>query len=319
MNRFIAWLLAAAGICTMLPGPGAAQSFRQPIRVVVPQAAGGGTDIVARLLAPGLSRELGRTVVVENKPGASGQIGTQQVKSSPADGSTILFAVDHSLIIVPLTTPGVRYNVEKDFVPLGQAVRTYWALSVPASAPYKDFREYVTALKRDPLARTYGVPLAGGATDVIGQAIGKHAGVQTVPVPYSGSGPVIQAVMGGQVPVGLTGLPEAMAVYRSGKAKVIAISGNARSPLLPEVPTFGELGVGGLEFHTFLGFFAPKGLPPAMAQAFNAALRKTLGDPAVLDKIRQMSLEPAPTTLEEAGREVDEASRFWTKSLAPKG
>jgi tripartite-type tricarboxylate transporter receptor subunit TctC len=137
-------------------------------------------------------------------------------------------------------------------------------------------------------------------------------------VPFSGSAPVIQNVMGGQLPAGVTGMPEAMAVHRSGKARVIAVSGATRSALLPDVPTFKELGIDGLEFHTFLGFFAPKGLPAPMAQEFNAALRKTLADLAVLDQIRQLSMQPAPTTLEEAGREVEEVMRFWKAALASR-
>jgi tripartite-type tricarboxylate transporter receptor subunit TctC len=121
--------------------------------------------------------------------------------------------------------------------------------------------------------------------------------------------------MGGQIPSGITGMPEAMAVHRSGKARIVAVSGAARSPLLPQVPTFRELGIEGLEFHTFMGFFAPKGLPAPMVQAFNAALRKSLADPAVVEQIRQMSLQPAPTTVDEARIEVEQTERFWKTAL----
>ena len=139
-----------------------------------------------------------------------------------------------------------------------------------------------------------------------------------VTVPYAGSAPVIQNVMGGQVPAGVTGMPEAMTVQRSGKARVIAVTGVERTPLLPDTPTFKELGVPGLEFCTFVGVFAPKGFPPAMAQEFNAALRKTLADPAVLEKIQGLGLSPAPTTLEEADKELNDLTRFWKQALAPK-
>lgn len=319
MHQIISFLLSAAIVLSGLaPGLSAAQSFKAPVKIVVPQAPGGGTDIVARLLIPGLSRELGQTVIVENRPGASGQVGTQLVRNAPPDGSTILFAVDHSLIIVPLIVPGVRYDVTTDFVPLGQAVRTFWTLIIPPNAAYSDFKGYLAAIKRDPMLRSYGVPLAGGASNVIGNAIGKHAGVEMVQVPYQGSAPVLQNILAGQVPAGLTGMPEAMAAHRSGKAKVIAVSGMERTPLLPDVPTFKELGIDGLGFHTFLGFFAPKGFPPALAQAFNAALRKALADPAVQEKIRQMALQPAPTTLEQANREVGEMAAFWKAAIGTR-
>jgi tripartite-type tricarboxylate transporter receptor subunit TctC len=261
---------------------------------------------------------LGQTVIVENKPGASGQVGTQFVQKAAPDGTTILCAVDHSLIVVPLTVPDVHYDAMTDFVALGQAVRTYWTLLLPPNGPYRDFKEYAAALKRDPAQRSYGVPLTGGATAVVGDAIGKYAGVEMVPVPFQGSAPVLQNVMGGQVPSGVTGMPEAVSASKGGKARVVAVSGATRTSLLPDVPTFKELGIDGLEFHTFVGFFAPKGLPPQMAQEFNAALRKALNDPATQDKILQLALQPAPTTLEQASREVDDIERFWKKALASK-
>jgi tripartite-type tricarboxylate transporter receptor subunit TctC len=209
----------------------------------------------------------------------------------------------------------VRYDALRDFVPLGQGARTYWTLMVPKEAPYSDFAGYAAALKRTPSLRSYGVGLTGGATAVVGNAIGKYAGVEMTPVPFQGSAPVLQNLYGNQIPAGVTGTPEAATASRSGKAKVIAISGASRIPLLPDVPTFKELGVPGLEFHTFIGFFAPKGLPPAMAQEFNAAVRKALADPAVQKKIAELGMVPASTTLEEAAQETEEIARFWKAAL----
>jgi tripartite-type tricarboxylate transporter receptor subunit TctC len=153
---------------------------------------------------------------------------------------------------------------------------------------------------------------------VVANAIGKYAGVEMTPVPFAGSAPVLQNVMAGQIPAGITGTAEAVSASRSGKARVVAVSGDERTPLLPDVPTFKELGIDGLGFHTFVGFFGPKGFPPAMAQEFNTALRKTLADPEVQEKIRNTAMQPAPTTLEEARREIDELSRFWQTALGAK-
>lgn len=313
LARIVGAALSAA--CGLWPLAGAAQAFKAPIKVVVPYAAGGGTDVLARLLGQGLSRELGQSVVVENKPGASGQIGTQSVAAAAPNGATLLFTVDHSLITVPLTMPSAKYDAEADFTALGQAARSAWTLSIPASTPYRDFAGFAAAVKAEAPLRSFGVPFTGGAPTLIGQALGRHWGVAMEAVAFSGSGPVIQNVMAAQVPAGITGMPEAMAVHRSGKARVVAVSGAERTPLLPDVPTFKELGIAGLEFHTFLGFFAPKGLPKDMAQEFNAALRKVLADPAVLDKLGGMSLQPAPTTLAEARDEVAAMERFWKKAL----
>lgn len=311
--------LAAAAFTAffgLAPATGAAQTFKAPIKIVVPYAPGGGTDVLARLLGQGLSRELGQSVLVENKPGASGQIGTQYVQTAPANGSILLFTVDQSLITVPLTNPGVKYDAVADFTALGQAARTLWALSIPAGAAYKDFAGFATAATKEPSLRSFGVPFVGGAPTLIGETLGNKLGFRMEPVPYAGSAPVIQNVMAGQVPAGITGMPEAMAVHRSGKARVIAVAGAARTSLLPDVPTFKELGIVGLEFHTFLGFFAPKNFPKEMAQEFNAALRKVLVDPAVQEKLSSMSLQAAVTTLAEASEEVAVMDRFWKKALS---
>lgn len=310
--------VAAMALAGLLPLPAAAQSFKMPIRIVVPYAAGGGTDVLARLLGQGLSKELGQPVIVENKAGASGQIGTQFVQAAAPNGATLLFTVDHSLITVPLTQPTAKYDAMEDFTALGQAARSVWTLSIPASSSYKDFAGFAAAVKADASLRAFGVPFTGGAPTLIGEALGRHWGVPMAAIPFSGSGPVIQNVMAAQVPAGITGMPEAMAVHRSGKARVIAVSGAQRSALLPDVQTFRELGIAGLEFHTFLGFFAPKNLPKEMAQEFNAALRKVLADPAVLEKLNGMSLQPAPTTLAEASEEVAEMRRFWKQALDAK-
>ncbi|MFT3721656.1 Bug family tripartite tricarboxylate transporter substrate binding protein [Pseudorhodoferax sp.] len=305
-------------LCGLTPLFAAAQTFKAPIKIIVPYAAGGGTDVLARLLAQGLAQELGQPAFVENKAGASGQIGTQFVQTAAPNGATLLFTVDHSMITVPLTMPSAKYDAEKDFTALGQAARSVWTLSIPARASYQDFAGYAAAVKQEEPARSYGVPFVDGAPTVIGEALARHWGVRMVPVPYNSSSQVIQNVMAGQIAAGITGMPEAMAVHRSGKAHVIAVSGTQRSQMLPDVPTFKELGVEGVEFHTFLGFFAPKDLPKEMAQEFNTALRKVLADPAVLEKLNNMSLQPAPTTLEEARDEVASTERFWKKALGSK-
>ncbi|MFT3721108.1 Bug family tripartite tricarboxylate transporter substrate binding protein [Pseudorhodoferax sp.] len=313
--RLLATFALAAG--ALAPLAGAAQSsFKSPIRVIVPYAPGGGADAGARLLAPGLSKELGQNIFIENKPGANGQIGTQLVQHAAPDGTTLLFTVDHSLIVVPLTTPGVTYDANRDFVALGQAFRSRWTLTIPANAPYKDFAQFAEAARKDPLIRSYGVSYIGGAPGAVGDAIGKYLGVEMVAVPFPGSAPAMQSVMGNQVPSVSTGMPEAVKAHHAGRVRVVALTGPTRSELLPEVPTFKELGVQDLEtVRTLIGFFAPKGLPPAMAREFNAALRKVLATPQVHEALLQMSLEPANTTLEEAASEIEEAGRFWKQKV----
>jgi tripartite-type tricarboxylate transporter receptor subunit TctC len=312
-------VMAAVAACAVVPLTGEAQTgFKSTIRIIVPYAPGGGADVGARLLAPGLSRQLGQNVIVENKAGASGQIGTQYVQHAAPDGQTLLFTVDHSLLVVPLTTPGVSYDFSRDFISLGLAFRSAWVLSVPASAPYKDFKAYAEAVKKDPKWRSYAVPYVGGAPEAVGNALGRTLGVEMTPIPFAGSAPALQSVVAAQVPASSTGMPDAVALNEAGRVKVIAITGPKRSILLRDVPTFEELGVRGLEpVRTLIGFFAPKGLPPAMAREFNAALRTTLADPKVHDQLLRMSLEPASTSLEEATREMEDSQRFWKAAITP--
>ena len=319
-RAFLGTVLASATalFCASAPDLAQAQNFKGPIKIVVPQAPGGGTDLVARLVAPGLSKELGQTVIIDNKPGASGQIGAQAVQNAAPDGTTILCSTDHSLLIVPVTEAHVKYSAN-DFVALGQGARTSWALLLPVAAGYKDFKDYTAALKRDPATRSYGVPLKGGAPGVVGDAIGKAVGVEMEQIPFAGSAPVSQNVMANQIPAGVTGMSEAISVGRGDKAKAYAVTGEKRSALAPNVPTFNELGIRGLEnVYTFVGFFAPKGLSPKAAMEFNAALRKTLADPVVQEKLTGTGMTAAPTTLEEAGQEVAAQAKYWKETLGKR-
>ncbi|MGE4238895.1 tripartite tricarboxylate transporter substrate-binding protein [Ramlibacter sp.] len=302
-------VLFAAAVAASYPAS-AQQSFKGPIRIVVSSAPGAGIDLVARVLGPHLSKELGQTVVIENKPGANGMIAAQQVMAAPPNGTMILCTVDHTMIVLPATTPDVKFKASTDFTALGHAAKTYWTLVAPAQAGYGSFRDYVGALQREPLLRSYGAPWNGGAPTAVGSAVGKYANVKMVEVPYLGSGPVLQNVLAGQVPAGTMGMPGAVNVHRTGKAKVLAVTGSARSPRMPDVPTFKELGVAGLEsVTTIVSFFGPRDMPPAMAQEFNAALRKALANPDIEEKFAGQT--PAPTTLEEVKQDVIELEQFW--------
>ena len=301
--------LAAAGL--LLATAASAQDFKGPVRIVVPFAAGGATDALARLLVPGLGKALGQQIIIENRPGASGQIGTAAVKLAPPDGSTLLLALDHSVVVVPLITPGAGYDAVKDFVPVGQVARFQWTLAAPVDSPAKTLSEFVEVVRKDPKQGNYGVPLTGGVPDIIGVAISRKANVRMEPVPFGGSAQLMPQLIGGQLASGVTGEPEGVQMLRGGKVRILAISGGKRSSLLPDVPTFEELGFTGVNVNSFNAFFAPKGLSRPMAEKFNAALRGVLKEPEVEQKIREMSLELAPTDLEQSARELAKSYEFW--------
>ncbi|KAI3591745.1 BUG/TctC family periplasmic protein [Cupriavidus sp. U2] len=318
MHILMRMLVALAMSVTVSTAASAAE-YNGPIRIVVPFAAGGATDALARLLAPGLAKELGHTVVVENRPGASGQIGTAYVKNAPADGSVYLLALDHSVVIVPLMTPSAGYDALRDFAPIGTVARFQWVLSVPISSPATTLQQFMDLTKKDASKRNYGVPLMGGMPDLIGASIGGKAGVGMEAIPFNGSAQMMPQLIGGQLASGVTGSPEAVTMSRARKVRLLAVTGDKRSPLLPEVPTFAEADVKGLNLNSFNAFFAPKNLPPPIADKFNAALRKTLADPDVRKQVGDMSLDIVESSsIPEAKAELERTYRFWNSAAAAK-
>jgi tripartite-type tricarboxylate transporter receptor subunit TctC len=295
-----------------------AQEFKSPIRIVIPFAPGGATDALARVLGPKLSKELSQTVIIDNKPGASGQIGTAAVKAAAPDGSTFLLALDHSVVVVPLITPSAGYDAVKEFVPVGQVARFQWTFAVPLSSPAKTLPEFVELVRRDPQNGNYGVPLTGGVPEIIGSAITRKANVKMEAIAFGGSAQMMPQLIGGQLASGVTGEPEGVTMAKGGKVRILAISGGKRSALLPDVPTFEELGFTGVDVNSFNAFFAPKGLPRSLAEKFNAALRAVLNDPEVQARIKDMSLDLAPTNLEQSASELSKSYAFWHDAAKQK-
>lgn len=283
-------------------------------RIIVPFPAGGATDVLARTLAPRLGVELQRNFIVENRPGASGQIGTGFVKSAPADGSTYLFTTDHTIIAVPLLFPRAGYEALRDFVAVGQVARFQLALSVAPGTGAKSLPELAGFVRSNPDRANYGLPVIGGFPSMVGVAVAKKIGVPMTAVPYQGSGAVVTGVAADQISAGVTGLADVMPMFKAGRVRVVAVSGTRRSSVAPDVPTFEELGYPGLAVSAWYAFFAPKGLPAATAERFNRALAKVLAEPEVRQRIDELSTEHAPTTLQQADAEFKAAVAFWAEA-----
>lgn len=314
-KHLLAALLALAGCITT---PGAfAQDFKQPIRFIVPYGAGGATDVLARLVSIRISKELGQPVIVENKPGAGGQIGAQALKGAPADGSAFMVTTEHPLVILPHITPTIGYSAERDFSMIGKIANLQWTLSTPVVTGVKTMPEFIDYVRREPVRGNFGIPLTGGIPTMIGSVIAKKGGIEMAPIPYAGGAPLMTHLLGGQLSAGVTGTPEAVSMQKTGKVAVLALAGSKRSSYLPGVPTFRELGYTDLDVDSWIAVFAPKALPRAMAERFNAALRATLNEPEVRAKIADLSLEIAPATLDEAAKEYAAAVAFWTQAYKP--
>lgn len=304
-------LLAVLAL-SMLPLIAAAQD--KVVKIIVPFPAGGGTDALARLIAPTLARELSANVVVMNRPGASGQIAASYVKSSPPDGTTILFSVDHSLVAVPHLNPKVDYDALRDFVALGQVSRYPIALALSTGPGSKTLAEFAAWVKSHVDRAAYGLPVIGGFPSTVGVAVSKKIGVPMTAVPFVGAAPLLQGLAGDQVPAGITGLPDLMPFHMSGKIRVVAVTGTRRAGVLPDVPTFEELGYRGLAANSWYAFFGPKGMAPSAVSDFNRALNVALSGQEVAQRIRELGHDLAPTTVEEAAAELRSTAAFWAEA-----
>lgn len=291
-----------------------AQAQDKTIRIIVPFPAGGGTDALARTLAPKLAAELGQPVFVENKPGAGGQIGAAFVKSAPADGSTYLFTPDHTIVTIPHLVPAAGYDALQDFVAVGQIAKFPLALAVGPATGAKTLAEFAAYVKAAPGKGNYGVPVIGGFPSTVGVAVSQKMGVAMVAVPFAGSGPAVLNVAGDQVAASITGLADALPLAKAGRVRIVAITGTRRSSIFPEVPTFEELGYPGLTASSWYAFFAPKALPPASAERFNRALLKALATAEAKQKMVDLSIELAPTTLDESAAEFKAAAAYWAEA-----
>jgi tripartite-type tricarboxylate transporter receptor subunit TctC len=265
-------------------------------------------------VAPRISKDLGQTIIIENKPGAGGQIGTQSVKGAAADGSVFLVTTEHPLVVLPHITPNIGYSPEKDFAIMGKIANLQWALSTPASTGVKTMPEFIAYVQKEPVRGNFGIPLTGGIPTMIGSVIATKGNIEMTPIPYAGGAPMVTHLLGGQLSAGVTGTPEAASMQRTGKVTVLALAGSKRSSYLAGVPTFKELGYPDLDVDSWIAVFAPKGLPPALAERFNTALRAALAETDVRTKIADLSLEVTPTTLDEASKEYAAALAFWTRA-----
>jgi tripartite-type tricarboxylate transporter receptor subunit TctC len=304
---------ATAALLTGVVSLAAAQG-PATVRLVVPFPPGGATDALARLLAPKLGAELNQNVIVENRPGASGQIGTAFVKAAPTDGSVLLFTTDHTIVTVPHLVPSSGYEALRDFVAMGQVARYPMALTVAPGTGAASLADFANYVKAHPGKANYGVPVVGGFPSTVGMSVARRIGVPMVAAPFAGSGPVVANVAADQLTAGVTGLGDAMPMHKGGRVRVVAITGTQRSPMLPGVPTFQELGYPGLTLRSWYGFFGPKALPAPAAERFNRALLKVLADPEVKLRVAELSMEIAPTTLAEAAAEFKTAADFWTEA-----
>jgi tripartite-type tricarboxylate transporter receptor subunit TctC len=291
------WLgIAAACIAGGLALPAAAQDAypNKPIRLVVPFTPGGVTDTSGRVIAEFLSKRLGQQVVVDNKPGASGNIGTALVKAAPPDGYTLVLAFDGTMVINPHVFPKVPFDTLADFTPIGKIGDAVLILVANPDAPVKTVADVIAVSKSKPGGLAFGTSGTGGTPHIAGELLKIRTGANLVHVPYKGGGQAMTDVLGGQIPLVYTAVAGAHGHVKTGKLRAIAVSSAQRTSALPDVPTFVESGVPDFVVNSWVGILAPAGLPAPIAQRLNTELNAVLNDPAAKEKLRTLGIEATP-------------------------
>ena len=310
--------LAVAIVAGALALPAAAQ-VDKPVKLLVGFTPGGSADIAARLIAERMKDELKQPVLVENRPGAGGRIAAEAVKNAAADGSTLMLAPIVVTVLAPLVFSKLPYDPVADFAPVAQVANFQFALSVNATHPAKSMPELVAWYRANPAKANFGSPAPGSLPHFFGVMIARGAGLDLVHVPYSGGSALMNGVMGDQVTAGIDTTAEQIELHRSGRIRVLGTSGTSRSPLLPEVPTFAESGLAGVQGTAWFAVYAPAKTPEATIRQLNAAINKALAAPEVRDRLGKLGLEPTGGSPGElAGRMVQDTAR-WSPVVKASG
>ena len=271
----------------------------KPIRLVVPFAAGGTSDILARTIGERLQAALKQTVIVDNRAGAGGVIGADVVAKSPPDGYTLLIGTISSHAINPALQPKMPYNVATDFAPVILLGSISNVLLVGADQPYKTVKDLITAAKAKPGNITFASAGQGSSQHMSGEMFKLLAGAELTHVPYKGSAPAIQDVIGGQIPMSFETVTVALPHIQSGKVRALAVTSATRSPALPNTPTLQEAGVPGFDVASWQALYFPAGTPPATVQRVNAEVEKILAQPEVKSKMDTLGLVHSANTPEQ--------------------
>lgn len=280
----------------------------QPIKLVVPFTAGSGTDIVARLVAEKLGPVLGTNVVVDNKPGAGGQIAAQALKAAPADGSVVFISNTHTVAMVPLTMKAAGFAPATDFRMIGTVATFELALAVHPKTGAGNLQELGAWLGAHRGEAGIGVPAPASAPEFVAGKISRVLKADTVPLAYRGAAPMVGDLLGGQIAAGVSGISDFLQYQQSGKLRILAVS--RATPLLPGVPSFAQAGVAGLDNTTdFLGLYAPAALPDAIVARYNIALNRVLAQPEVVARLRGYVMTVAPGTPAEQAQRLAQVSK----------
>ena len=313
MKRIAGAVFAAAALCLPLAAHGQAYPAKV-VRSVVPYPPGGTVDAVARTIAARLAQSLGQQFIVDNRPGASGTIGSAAVAKSPADGYTLLVQAS-TFVASPLLMPNVPYDVDKDFTPVTNLGSVPLLVTAYPGTPAKNLKEFLAVIRSDPKKYVFGTSAVGSASHLAEEAIKYEAKVDFTIVPYKGTAPALTDVMGGHISAMVDALPSTMPHVKSGKLKPLAVTTAQRVAALPDVPTVAESGLPGFEMVSWYGLWAPPNLPPEITAKLQQEVAKALKSPQVGKALVDLGFVPSGSTPEEFKAYIRQESAKYAKLI----
>ena len=300
-------------------GVAAAQSAK-PIRIMVGFPAGGGSDAIARALADKLKDQLGVPVLVDNRPGAGGQIAAQALKAAAPDGTTLFLTHDHTISILPQVVKNPGFEPVRDFVPVGGFATFVNAFAVSGGTPAQTFTEYVNWVKTAGSGKgAVGIPAPASTPEFLVKLIGQKYQLDLVSAPYRGSAPMIADMLGNQINAGVASVQDFIENHKAGKVRVVGVLGTQRQAAMPDVPTFDEMGLKGFEDLPYYGIYAPTGTPQKFITEFSIALSKVVAMPEVRDQLTAMGLTVGYMTPQQLATRQADYTKAWTRIIQTSG
>lgn len=317
MMRIIRRMIMA-GLC-LFPLAAQAQFPDRPIKLIVPYAAGGGTDAIARLVAQGMSENLGQSVVVENNGSAGGNIAVAQAAGAPPDGYTILMANQGPMTVNPHMFKSVKVDPLAAFDALTLIAAAPLVLVVPKNSPFQSFQDLIDYAKKNPGKLSYGSAGNGSASHVAVLLLGEVAGIQMVHVPYRGAGPALNDLVGGQTQFMITTLPSVTGLVHGGQLRALAVTSRKAIPQLPGIPAIAEAGYPDYESTAWYGFVVPKGVPAAVKERLSTAIAAAIRSDVIRGRLSDEGAAPIGNSAQEFATMMAQESARWKKVIAASG